>query len=425
MAVIMLPLLALMSIIGYHVLIPGEIREYNIKIPPHKFIVGFWPFMVSATFVYLLVQSQATIVNFLGIKVNSDYTSYIMMIEGDMVAHFQTLATPLLTYLNSFVYLIIFPFMVIFTFEILIFTRNVKALEEFTIAFIIIFLTALPFDIFFPVTVPGHVLQGVSPLFYELSPIIDQGVRVVDPFLDNDFPSLHSALSTLVLIIIVFKTNLTRYKIFVVIFTIAILFSTLYLGTNWITSLIAGIILGNISYFGAVKYREKVLLKYLYIPKTKKNAEELCRSTRGTSIEYYGSEINRIGHSLTTNEDPIGLVTSLNNMLIVLSDICANMPDEERRGTCELLKKINEEKLISNKINLINIILGKISSQQIKKKKNIIDIMNPPATIAAFFGFLILEMLNIFPTKYNKDVICLILALLIFFIVFVITRKKL
>ena len=259
MTVVMLPLLVLMTIVGYYVLIPGEIREQNSRIPPRRFIIGFLPFVVSASFVYLLVQSQSTIVNFLGIRVHADYTNYIMMIEGDMVAHFQSFATPLLTYLNGFVYLIIFSFIMIFTFVILIFTRNVIALEEFTIAFIIIYLTAFPFYIFFPVTVTGHALPGVSTLLYDLSPIIDQGVRVVDPFLDNDFPSLHAALSVMTVLIVVFRTNLTRYKVFVVISTIAIFFSTIYLGIHWITDLVAGTILALASYYIAVRYRKTIL----------------------------------------------------------------------------------------------------------------------------------------------------------------------
>ncbi|HUW67221.1 MAG TPA: phosphatase PAP2 family protein [Candidatus Nanoarchaeia archaeon] len=259
MTVVMLPLLVLMTIVGYYVLIPGEIREQNRKIPMRRFMIGLWPFVVSASFVYLLVQSQATIVNFFGIKINSDYTSYIMMIEGDMVAHFQSFATPLLTYFNGFVYLMIFSFIMIFTFVILIFTRNVTALEEFTIAFIIIYLTAFPFYIFFPVTVTGHAITGVSTLLYDLSPIIDQGVRVVDPFLDNDFPSLHAALSVMAVLIVVFRTNLTRYKVFIIVSTFAILFSTLYLGIHWITDLVGGTVLALISYYIAVRFRKSLL----------------------------------------------------------------------------------------------------------------------------------------------------------------------
>ncbi|WP_157196607.1 hypothetical protein [Methanococcoides burtonii] len=72
-------------------------------------------------------------------------------------------------------------------------TQNLKVLQEYTIAFIAIYLIALPFYIYLPVTVTGYTLPTVTPLLYNLSPIISQGVRIVDPFLDNCFPSLHAA----------------------------------------------------------------------------------------------------------------------------------------------------------------------------------------------------------------------------------------
>ncbi len=258
MTVIMLPLLALMTVAGFRFLIPGDINKQYGRISMRRFLIGFGPFFVCAFLVYMLVQSQSSIVNALGIRVNEDYTGYLMMIEGDFVSHFQSFTTPLLTYFNGFVYLMIFSFLMLFTFIILIYTRNLHALEEFTIAFIIIYLTAFPFYIFVPVTVTGHALPNVSPILYELSPIIDQGVRVVDPFLDNDFPSLHAALSIMALMVVVLRTNLERYKVFSAISTFAILFSTLYLGIHWITDLVAGALLAMVSYYIATRYREYI-----------------------------------------------------------------------------------------------------------------------------------------------------------------------
>ncbi len=258
MTVIMLPLLALMTAAGFRFLIPSEVKQQYRRISLRRFLIGFGPFFVCASLVYMLVQSQSSIVNALGIRVNADYTEYLVMIEGDIVSHFQSFATPLLTYFNSFVYLMIFSFLMVFTFIILIYTRNLHALEEFTIAFIIIYLIAFPFYIFVPVTVTGHALPNVSPILYELSPIIDQGVRVVDPFLDNDFPSLHAALSIMALMVVVLRTNLERYKVFSAISTFAILFSTLYLGIHWITDLVAGALLAMVSYYIATRYREHI-----------------------------------------------------------------------------------------------------------------------------------------------------------------------
>ena len=282
MTIIMLPLLALMTVVGIYTLIPRDVKGQKYSISRRRFLIGFWPFFVSAFLVYMLVQSQSSIVNMLGIKVNADYTGYLLMIEGDLVSNFQGFATPVLTYLNGFIYLMIFSFLMIFTFVILIYTHNLKALEEFTIAFIIIYLTAFPFYIFVPVTVTGYALPNVVPLLYDLSPIIDQGVRVVDPFLDNDFPSLHAALSVMALMVVVFRTNLDRYKMFVAVSTAAILFSTVYLGIHWITDLVAGAVLGLVSYYFAVKYREvifRILHRILVILEVRFGIKDLIYCT--------------------------------------------------------------------------------------------------------------------------------------------------
>ncbi len=282
MTIIMLPVLALMTLVGIYTLIPRDVKGQKYSISRRRFLIGFWPFFVSAFLVYMLVQSQSSIVNMLGIKVNADYTGYLLMIEGDFVSNFQGFATPVLTYLNGFIYLMIFSFLMIFTFVILIYTHNLKALEEFTIAFIIIYLTAFPFYIFVPVTVTGYALPNVVPLLYDLSPIIDQGVRVVDPFLDNDFPSLHAALSVMALMVVVFRTNLDRYKVFVAVSTAAILFSTVYLGIHWIIDLVAGAVLALVSYYFAVKYREvifRILHRILVILEVRFGIKDLIYCT--------------------------------------------------------------------------------------------------------------------------------------------------
>lgn len=60
----------------------------------------------------------------------------------------------------------------------------------------------------------------------------------------------------------------------------------------------------------------------------------------------------------------------------------------------------------------------------LQKIKSLIDLINPAATIASFVGFFILEILEIYPSGYNKHVISVGGAILIFLIVFLITSKK-
>ncbi|WP_236622644.1 phosphatase PAP2 family protein [Methanococcoides methylutens] len=204
------------------------------------------------------MKSQLVIVNFLDKGAYTNYAKYMILIEGDAVAYFQIFASPMLTYASAAIYLIGFSFLLIFTFLLLMHTQKLEVLQEYTIAFVTIYLVALPFYIYVPVPVTGFTLPNVAPLLYDLSPIILQGVTIVDPFLDNCFPSLHAALSVMAMLMI-FRTDLTRFKIFSLATTVAIQFTILYLGIHWITDMIGGIVLALISYIIATRYRVPIL----------------------------------------------------------------------------------------------------------------------------------------------------------------------
>ncbi|MDI6811359.1 MAG: hypothetical protein QMD80_06780, partial [archaeon] len=100
------------------------------------------------------------------------------------------------------------------------------------------------------------------------------------------------------------------------------------------------------------------------IGEIKDKAEVVCRQTKGTPLEYLGFELYRQGHNLSLKiRDPIGLEKGVDNLLLVLSDICANMSDEVRGGACKLLDMAKKEPYIEDKLHLINIILSKIPPQ--------------------------------------------------------------
>ncbi|MBN1761636.1 MAG: HEAT repeat domain-containing protein [Methanomicrobia archaeon] len=104
-----------------------------------------------------------------------------------------------------------------------------------------------------------------------------------------------------------------------------------------------------------IDQRIKEIVREIY-----QKAVEVCRLTRGTSLENVGYEINQIGKNLLLVEDSIDLEKGVENLLIVVSDICDKIPGEERGVACELLEKAKAETYIEDRINLINIVLGKI-----------------------------------------------------------------
>jgi membrane-associated phospholipid phosphatase len=244
--------------VGYYIFVPETLRpKYYYRNLESSGILDILPYAASATLIFILMDSQRYISNFLGLSPSLNYDKYMLMLEGTKVSIFQSLASPTLTYFCGVVYLLGFPFLLIFTFILFLFSQNDETLKEYAITFTLIYLIAYVFYIFFPVDVTGHVLPGVAPLLYQLNPAILGIVTICSPGLNNCFPSLHTALSVMATMFILFKTDLRRYKVFAVGTTIFILFSILYLGIHWITDMIGGIILALISYLVATRIFKK------------------------------------------------------------------------------------------------------------------------------------------------------------------------
>ena len=217
-----------------------------------------YPYLILAGFIYLLMKSQVIFSMQSKMIYFPQLAQYILLLEGSKVSYFQMVINPVLTYISAFIYLCGFSYLLVFTFLLLIITRQYKVLQEYSIAFILTYLVAFPFYIFTPVKVTGYSLPNVVPLLYDLDPIVREGLAVVDPLQDNCFPSLHAALSIMAMLIIVFRTDFKRFKIFAVALTLTIQFTIFYLGIHWITDFIAGIVLGCFSYYVATRYGQHI-----------------------------------------------------------------------------------------------------------------------------------------------------------------------
>ncbi|MCZ7380410.1 MAG: hypothetical protein O8C64_02370 [Candidatus Methanoperedens sp.] len=100
------------------------------------------------------------------------------------------------------------------------------------------------------------------------------------------------------------------------------------------------------------------------IAEIQEKAKALCKETQGTPLEDLGKKVNKEGQNLLKVDNPIALYKAMDTMQILLSSICTKMPEEEKGEACELLKRAKDEQIVEEKINLINIILSKFSSQR-------------------------------------------------------------
>jgi len=263
---LLISIIFLMTFVGYYVFLPQGHRKKFEGLKNFKDEIlssHVYPYLVLAGFIYLLMKSQVIFSMQPKMVYFPQLAQYIMLLEGSKVSYFQMVINPILTYVSAFIYLCGFSYLLVFTFLLLVLTRQFKVLQEYSIAFVLIYLAAFPFYIFTPVKVTGYSLPNVVPLLYNLDPIVREGLGVVDPLLDNCFPSLHVALSVMAMLIIVFRTDFKRFKIFAVLVTLAIQFTIFYLGIHWITDFIAGAVLGCLSYYVSTRYGQYIAS---YIP---------------------------------------------------------------------------------------------------------------------------------------------------------------
>lgn len=269
MTLLLIPALILMIIVGYYIFVPLDVRKYRQDIRLSQrwrhLLLDILLYALPMSIVYALVRLQDVISEAVGIPAGQNYARYIMIIEGNKVSLIQELATPLLTYISGFFYLLMFPFLLVFTFLLLLYLQRYRAIQEFVVAFILIYIVAFPFYVLFPVQVTGYTLACVTPLLYNLSPIIAQGVRIVDPTLNNCFPSLHAALSIMAMLVVLHNVDSRRYRVFSVVATVVILFTILYLGIHWITDMIGGILLAFICCFVTFRYSDSMFAFYRFL----------------------------------------------------------------------------------------------------------------------------------------------------------------
>ena len=99
------------------------------------------------------------------------------------------------------------------------------------------------------------------------------------------------------------------------------------------------------------------------IAEIQEKTKALCIETKDSPFEDIGKEVNKIGQNLLLIRDPIGLEKSVNNLEIVLSDICNRMAGIEKGEACELLEREKNEQYIEDKLPLMSLILSKVTSQ--------------------------------------------------------------
>ncbi|WP_435364293.1 phosphatase PAP2 family protein [Haloarchaeobius sp. DYHT-AS-18] len=180
------------------------------------------------------------------------YTSVIYGLEGTTVMLFQTVTWVPLTYAMTFVYLIGFPFVTLFTYWKLK-AHDPEQARRYCAAYAMLVLMALPYFLAFPVSVTSEYLghtatggSGMEALMYDLHPIITEGITSTDTLV-KAFPSLHTGISALAAVYSRYSSP--RYARLAGGLTVAIMFSTFYLGVHWLTDAAFALVLVGLSFY--------------------------------------------------------------------------------------------------------------------------------------------------------------------------------
>jgi HEAT repeat protein len=105
------------------------------------------------------------------------------------------------------------------------------------------------------------------------------------------------------------------------------------------------------------------------IAEIQEKAKALCKQVKDTEYKEIGQQVNNVGQELSKVINPIRLEKEVSRMLIPISAMCKKMPEEDRGEACEILKQINDEQNVEDKLPLISMFLSKISTQMNQKKE--------------------------------------------------------
>ncbi len=172
--------------------------------------------------------------------VGMDFTPLFVSLEDGVGRWFIQNWNPTLLTIFVYIYIGIYPFLLWFTPLYFVLTNQRRAMTMFAVGLLLIYVVALPFYLFFPVT-------NVYTYFHEPS-ALNTVIPSVERFFyttttsNNCFPSLHVAMALL----IAFSVSLTRnrrFRIFTAALAVGVIISVIYLGIHWITDVIGGAIL--------------------------------------------------------------------------------------------------------------------------------------------------------------------------------------
>ena len=203
---------------------------------------------------YVAIIIAVTVFQIIEVNLIDDFAT--QLIGKDFASIFYSYEKPLFELINNnlnhvallmavFLYIVFYPFTLWFTPLLFIVNGEEKSIKALSYGLLTIYLFALPFYLFFPVT---NVYTHLHLDFH-----LDRFISGIDDFFytvttkNNCFPSLHVAVSLLLAKSSTFMKN-KKYSYLMIIQAAGILFSVLYLSIHWFTDVCGGLIAAALAF---------------------------------------------------------------------------------------------------------------------------------------------------------------------------------
>ena len=185
--------------------------------------------------------------------VGTDFAPSIKSLEDNIVVSFSQYWTPVLVSFFVLMYIAVYPFVLWFSSLYFIIADERRAMKTLAYGLLLIYIIALPFYLFLPVT-NVYVFNNLGSALENTIPTVENFFYTLTTE-NNCLPSLHTAMT----ILIAYSMSLTKNKklTYLTYFTmITVIIAIIYLAIHWIVDIITGAVL-SVSVIFILRYLMK------------------------------------------------------------------------------------------------------------------------------------------------------------------------
>ena len=223
-----------------------------------NYLEGFLKFRSYLIIIILVVLFHLFEVNFIDgfvtKLVGRDFASVFYSYEKNFFAYIVKNSSNIASVISVFFYMILYPFTLWFSPIIFTISNEEKAIRSLAYGLVMIYLCALPFYLFLPVT-NVYTYLGMDSHLNKVIPGIDEFFYAVTTK-NNCFPSLHVAMALLLAKSSSFMRD-KRYFYLTLVSALGVIFSVLYLPMHWMTDVVGGIAVFSIA-CGVINYENSI-----------------------------------------------------------------------------------------------------------------------------------------------------------------------